>query len=242
MTSPASVLALGGHGSHAWALAERASRLGFQLVRAKTPEDAIALRAERGFQVGAALIDSEFPAPDLRDALQAIRTRLEASELEFIATGPHPDDETSLRLGEAGVELALWEPVGNHTLRFQLNRALARIHPNLMRGERRVPTEWRVNVFTGGRQKAADVYSISGGGAFLATPQPSMSGAQIAVELPLPTGRTTLDARVIYTNVPGNLKLPKLPHGMAIRFSAPEPAEMHAIAEVVSQTAASLAL
>lgn len=242
MTAPTSVLALGGHGSQAWALAERASKLGFRVVRSKTPEEAIALRAERGFQFGAVLIDSQFPATDLRNALEAIRSRLESSELAFIATGPCPDDETRARLKDGGVELALWDPIGDHTLRFQLNRALANIHPNFMRGEPRVPTDWRVCVFMGGRQKSADVYSISRGGAFLATPQPSMFGSEIAVEFPLPTGRTTMDARVIYTNVPGNLKSPKLPNGMAVRFNALGGDEIQAIHAVVSQTSASLVL
>jgi hypothetical protein len=242
VTIPSSVLALGGHGCRAFALAERASRLGFRVVRSKAPEDAIALRAERGFQFGAVLLDAEFPAVDLGSALDQMQRGLESPELEFIATGPPPAEETRCRLREAGIELAMWDPVGDHTLRFQLNRALAHIRPNGMRGEQRAPTDWRVDVFASGRRKSADVYSISGGGAFLATPQPSMSGAEIAVELPLPSCRTTLDARVLYTNVPGNLKLPQLPHGMAIRFNAPAADELNEIRALVSDTSAALAL
>jgi hypothetical protein len=242
MTLESAVLALGGDDTYAWNLAARASRLGFRVVRSKTPEDAIALRAERGFRFGACLIDSAFPATALSDALQMMRMRLEAPDLGFIAVGESADRETRQRLHEGGVELTLWEPIGDNTLRFQLNRALANIHPNLIRGEHRVPTDWRALVYSGGREKPVGVYSISSGGAFLATAQPSMSGAEIALELPLPTGRITLDGRVIYTNVPGNLKSPKLPNGMAVRFNASQGPEVDAIRALIADQAASLSL
>lgn len=236
------VLALGGEGTYAWELAARASRLGFRVVRSKAAEDAIALRAERGFRFGAVLLDSAIPATQLGDALRMMRVRLEAPELNFIAVGEGADDETRRRLRQGGIQLTLWEPIGDHTLRFQLNRALANFQPSRIRGEQRVPTDWRALVYVGGREKRVGVYSISSGGAFLATPQPSMSGAEIAVELPLPGGSVTLDGRVIYTNVPGNLRSPSLPNGMAIRFSTGQSSEVEAIRELIADTSASLSL
>ena len=195
-----------------------------------------------GFQFGAALIDPDFPATDLQEALEVLRLRLEAPDLRFVASGEDPCDETRERLRGAGVELALWEPVGDNTLRFQLNGALSAVEPRFIRGETRVPTEWRARVFRGGRQKAVGVYSVSGGGAFLATPQPAMSGAEIALELPLPTGRVNVDGRVVYTNVPGNLRSDKLPNGMAVRFQATHGPEIDAIRDAIERTWASLAL
>jgi len=242
MTVQPSVLALGSPDRRVWELAERANRLGFQIVRCKTVENAIAMRAERGFQFGAALIDSELPATELAGALDTMRTRLEAPELEFIATGERPDASARRRLREGGVELALWHPVSDHELRFQLNRALAHLPPSLLRGELRVPTDWNAIVFSSGRQKRADIYSVSGGGAFLATAQPSVSGAEVAVELPLSGGPVTLDGRVIYTNVPGNLKSKRLPNGMAVRWNIAYGEEIRAVRAAVDETAARLSV
>jgi hypothetical protein len=118
-----------------------------------------------------------------------------------------------------GVDLALWEPIGNYALRFQLNRAMATAAGmDALRGEERTPTGWKARIISRGRSKAAAVYSMSGGGAFLVTQRPSQRGARIAVEFELPERPLSLDAEVVYTNVPGNLQRRRLPDGMAIRF------------------------
>ena len=56
---------------------------------------------------------------------------------------------------------------------------------------------------TRSREKTARVYTISGSGAFLATRAPSLQGAELTLELPLPAGASQVSGRVIYTNVPG---------------------------------------
>ncbi|MFB0977445.1 MAG: hypothetical protein QMC73_07250, partial [Myxococcota bacterium] len=61
-------------------------------------------------------------------------------------------------------------------------------------------------------------YSLSAAGAYLKTPRPSMSGAQIKVAFPLPGGKVSASCQVLYTNVPGNLSKGLLPMGMAVQF------------------------
>lgn len=237
-----SVLALGSHGSRAWELAERASELGFRAVLAKTPQDAIDLVADRGFRFAAALVDSEFPATNLRDALKTVRVQLDSRNLIFLATGPRLDRFALAPWRDAGVKLALWDPVGDHTLRFQLNRAYAAAQARVPRGELRIPTEWHARVFVAGRTKSVEVYSLSGGGAYLATRQPCMKGAEITVKLPLRERSVMLESEVIYTNVPGNLRSDKLPDGMAIRFANSGGPGIEIIRETVAETAATLVL
>jgi hypothetical protein len=65
-----------------------------------------------------------------------------------------------------------------------------------------------------------------------------MRGAELAVELPLPSGRVSLLGRVLYTNVPGNLKRDHLPTGMGVAFVRTPAAEAAAIEAEVEGMAA----
>jgi hypothetical protein len=232
------VLVIGGHGTPLSSLAERTRRLGYRVVRAKTPLDALELADERGYRFGTALFEPSLPIVDLKRALAELRERSDSDDLIFIATGDQPDVEGREQLRRAAVDLALWEPVGSHALRFLLNRALSSERDGWLRAELRVPTEIAATVWNAGREKAASIYSLSNGGAFLATACPCLRGAEIAIELPLPRGAVTVAARVLYTNVPGNLHSGRLPNGMGIRFTD-APAEAHrAIRHAVSEQAA----
>jgi hypothetical protein len=193
--------------------------MGFRTVRAKTPVDAIELAEERGFFFGAALMEPELPAVDLAETLAALRERAASPALVFIAAGPPAGAEVRRRLRDGGVTLALWEPVADHALRFQLNQAMAKRRADYLRSEARIPTNLSAGIVTGGRRKQANVYSLSGGGAFLETGRPSMAGASLTVELPFPAGIVRVSGRVLYTNVPGNLACSSLPTGMAVRFN-----------------------
>ena len=221
-----SVLILGEQSASTSALAERTRQLGYRTARAKTPQDAMDLAQERGFRFGAVLVQPDLPVVDLKQAILELRTRARSPELIAIAAGLVPVEEERDRLREAGVALALWEPVGDHALRFQLNRAMAGRRGGHHRGQERVPTECEAGVFVAGREKPASVYSLSRGGSFLDTRRPSQRGARVAVELRLPAGDVTVAAQVVYTNVPGNLQRVQLPTGMAVRFTeVPELAE-----------------
>lgn len=216
-------------------LAARVFRLGQRVVRAKTTEEASQLLHDRRYLVGAAVIPSDLPVSDLSGALTALRRQAPDGNLPFLVTGKRPPPGMRRELARAGADLALWEPTDAHTLRFQVNRALA--GPMRQVRERRAlraPAAWEVSLHVGRRTKRARVYSISTQGAFLATPTPSMLRARIATRIPLPAGYVSVCGRVVMTNVPGNRLKKKLPVGMAICFEETPP-ETEAMLQIYSQ-------
>ena len=228
------VLLLGAFAPSLELLRERLVRLGYRAVPAKTPEQAhMLLRISRG-AIGAAVLAPDLPVVDLRRTLRFL-CDVSAGELWFLAAGSKPDHAERARLRAAGVTFPLFEPLHAHTLRFQINRALA--GSSVVRGERRslrAPTTWEVPVFASGRSKAASVYTVSSAGAFLGTPAPSPRGARIDLELPVAGLRGRLAARVGMTNVPGNLQHKNLPVGMGVRFENP-PLDAEALLHVFAQ-------
>ena len=200
-------------------LAMRLAQLGFHALRAKTAEQAVETLSDPRYAIAAILLPEDLPVFDLDRALEAFRTSGDAVEPMLIACGRHPDADRRNRLRAAGAELALWNPVDDHTLRFQINRALAGHGPELRsRSSERVPTNWPIRVRGAGREKHAKLYTLSCQGGFVATSSPSMSRAQVQLELPLPGEDVRVDAEVVMTNVPGNLVRTNLPIGMGVRF------------------------
>jgi CheY-like chemotaxis protein len=205
-------------------IAARLRRLGYSVLPAKTPDLAERLLRLRGSAIGAAVIPVDLPAFDLSAALRFLRRLEPTGELTFVATGQRPTPEDRRALRRAGVELALWEPVNDHVLRFQANRALASSEIVLGgRSSLRAPASWPVTVWAGDRRKPARVYSLSTSGAYLETPRPSLPGAKLRLDLPVPGHPIRLEARVVMTNVPGNLQRRNLPMGMGIQFKDPPP-------------------
>jgi hypothetical protein len=205
-------------------LAARLRRLGYSVLSSKTPDQAERLLRMRGSSVAAAVIPVDLPAFDLGAALRFLRRLEPSGELNFVAAGQRPSRAGRRLLRDAGVELALWDPVGEHALRFQANRALA--GSEIVRGNRtslRAPTDWPVAVWTGTRRKPARVYSMSAGGAFLSTWRPSLPQTQLRIDLPASPSPLRLQARVVMTNVPGNLIRESLPIGMGVRFEQTPP-------------------
>lgn len=215
------VLVIGQHDEGLAGLTDRIRGLGYRARRIKTAEEALDLAQERGVRAGAIVIEPELPTLDLARAVATLRGRLADGRPDaVIAAGPRPGEDALEKLRSAHVTLGLFDQVGDHTLRFLLNRASTEEHLLSLRQDRRIPTEWRTLLHVGGRRKPTWVYSLSGGGAYLATPRPSQRGAQLALDLPLAGGVVSVAGRVLYTNVPGNLQQSTLPHGMGIEFVA----------------------
>ncbi|HYB12915.1 MAG TPA: PilZ domain-containing protein [Myxococcota bacterium] len=238
MAATRSILLLDGANHRLSAVAERLPLLGFSAVRAKTPEEALQLVESPRYDFGAALLPPDLPVANLAGALQVLRER-GAHRLVCIAIGSKPGAEGLDRLRSAGVELAVWNPIDDATLRFQMNRALFAFQGESLRREVRAPTDLRVRFSAGGRQKEASLYTLSARGAFLATPRPSLRGASVAVELPL-AENLAVGGRVLYTNVPGNLQRTTLPLGMAVEFTALTPEAENSIRRSVAQRALAL--
>lgn len=214
-----SILVLGAHSAHMGALADQIRELDYESIRVKTPNEAIEIALERNLEYGVGLFEPQGLAfNNLREALESIRCRSNSMDMRFIATGAKPDEEERANLRAAGVEAALWLPVEGHALRFQLNASMSLRHEEFLRSEARAPIDVGATVNAGGRFKQVSVYSLSAGGAFLETARPSMPGVDLEVTLQSPDGELSLDAHVLYTNVPGNLSQPTLPLGMGVRF------------------------
>jgi Tfp pilus assembly protein PilZ len=215
------------------ALARRVRDLGFRPAVAKTPDAARSIVEEPRFGVRAALLSTDLPVVDLGAALDDLRARANSGRLAFVAIGARPDAAGAERLREAGITLGVWEPYPEAALRFQLNRALDDGTSARDREAERVPIARRARIVSGRFAKAATIYTLSSGGAFVETPRPSPRGARVLLELVLPACDVVVEGRVIYTNVPGNLLRPNLPVGMGIRFHEPAPDAVQAIEECV---------
>jgi len=201
-------------------LSQRLRELGYRVLRTKTLDQGCAALSDIRFAMTVAVIPPDLPVPDLDRALAALRAPARGPVLRFVATGAKPASGERSLLRGAGVEFALWEPFDDHTLRFQINRALAEAAPPSRRRQAvRVPTNWPVSVTTGKREKQARIYCVSAEGAYLATPRPSLPKALIHFSLPLPSGDLRLSGEVVMTNVPGNLARRNLPVGMGVRFT-----------------------
>jgi len=218
MTATSSVLALGDPDGRFAELTQRIRALGFTTVRAKTPRDAVAAAEERRHRYRVALVESDVPALDLRAALESLRRHPSADHLRILVVGPRPERGEIERLRTAGIERALWEPIAEHALRFELNRCYADPFLPSDRDELRAAASWNARIFIAGRQKAGTIYSFSPKGAFVATPRPQVRGAKVVLELPLDDGAVSVGGSVVYANVPGNLRKANLPSGMAVCF------------------------
>ena len=199
-------------------LASRIQRLGYRVVRAKTLDQAFeAVQAPR-FGIQAAIVPPDLPVLDLGDALGELRRVARCETLRFLAAGTRPTRELRHTLASAGVDYPLFEPVDAHTLRFQLNRALA---PPVLRARHsaRVPIAWPIDVLLGRRRKETRAYSVSPSGIYLATPKPAMRRTLVRVALPIPGCAVKVAGKVVTTNVPGNLMKRNLPLGMGVQFT-----------------------
>jgi len=216
-------------------LARRVRDVGFRPAVAKTPDAARSIVEEPRFGVGAALLSTDLPVVDLTAALDGLRTRANSGRVEFVAIGARPDAAGVERLREAGVSLGVWEPYPDAALRFQLNRALDDGTPPRDREAERVPIARRARIVSGRFAKAATLYTLSTGGAFIETPRPSPGGARVLLELVLPSCDVVVEGRVVYTNVTGNLRRANLPVGMGVVFHEPAPDAVRAIEECVRE-------
>jgi len=213
------VLVLGAESPPMQRMCQRIARLGYRALPAKTPEQAhVLLRISRSM-IGAVVLPPELPVLDLRRALCFMSALVFGSELAFLAAGPAPAPEERRRLCDAGVDLALFDPLDEATLRFQVNRALAgSLVVRGSRGALRAPAAWPLRVWVGSRCKEASLYNLSSSGAWLVTEAPSPRSSRVQVELPRELGGARLPARVVRTNVPGNLRQWNLPLGMSVAF------------------------
>lgn len=215
------LLLLGANAPEMELLRTRLVRIGYRVVPAKTPDQAHAFLRVAGTKIGAVIVPSELPAVSLRTALQAmLRAVPTGHNLVFLGAGRDPGEEGRRHLRDAGVRLALFDPIDLHAVRFQVNRALSGDRPvRHKRRTLRAPADWPVTIRAGLREKEGRIYAISASGAFIALPQPSMVRSKIDLTLLRPGTRPChATGRVVMTNVPGNVMRRGLPFGMGVQF------------------------
>jgi hypothetical protein len=67
-----------------------------------------------------------------------------------------------------------------------------------------------------------------------------MNGAELEMEIRLPSGPVSLSAIVMFANVPGNLQRPNLPLGMGVRFATMTDSGFALLHDYVASKAAQL--
>jgi CheY-like chemotaxis protein len=214
------ILLLGANAPEMEVLRTRLIRIGYRVIPAKTPEQAHTFLRVAGTRIGAVIVPSEMPVMNLRAALDFMRRIAPAAPLTFLGAGREPGAEGRQRLRSAGIQIPIFDPLDLHTLRFQLNRALATGRPqHRQRTTLRAPADWPVVVKSGVRQKEGRIYSISASGAYLSIAQPWMVKARVELRLAIPgADSVTASGRVVMTNVPGNVMKRSLPFGMGVHF------------------------
>lgn len=243
MPIESTVLVIDGSDAPRAALTHRIRKMGYRAMRAKTPEDAFAIVEEHRHQVTAALIPPHLAVADLGAALESLAARAPQGRLSYVVVGACPGEESLAELRGARLRLALWEPIDDARLRFQVNRALAGFGTQeVSRAEMRAPLDIPAHVIQAGRRKTARVYTLSSGGVYLDTQRPSMRNVAISIELDLWPSPVCAAGVVVYTSVPGNLRRANLPHGMGVRFDAIPDVELGRIRRVVAEASLQLTL
>ena len=237
------ILVIDGSDAPRAALTHRIRKMGYRAMRAKTPEEAFAVVEEHRHQVVAALIPPDLAVTDLAGALESLAARAPLGRLSYVVAGVCPPEEALAELRTAGLRLALWDPIDDARLRFQINRVLAGFGvQELSRTEMRAPLDIPAHVVQTGRRKSARVYTLSSGGVYLDTERPSMRNAAIQVELELWPSPVCAAGIVVYTSVPGNLRRNNLPNGMGVCFNAIADVELGRIRRVVAEASLQLTL
>lgn len=219
-------------------ITERLRDLRFVAARAKTADEALALVEGRAF--GAVVLPSDLPGPDASAVVGALRARATGQLLTFLAAGPEPAYAQRDALRDAGIAIALWEPLDDAVLRYQMNRALSSVAGRRPRGALRVPCSAPARARTGNREKPGRLYTISEQGLFFETPRASMRGVAVEMELQIAGQVLPAAGRVAVSNVPGNLRNPKLPVGIGVQFESLPKASANAIRQAVASIAPSL--
>jgi len=214
-------------------ICDRLWEVGFRGFPARDGAHATDLIGREGpFQVAVVFSRTE----DLGLTVGALRAAVSVSNMRILLLGPRLGVRQIDDAKEAGATLGLWEPFHNSELRFVVNQAAFDDTRGDVRDQLhqlRVPTQLAAFVHSGAGRKPAGVYNLSLHGAYLETPRPNGTGATIRVELLMRDGSVEVEAEVVTTNVPGNLRKANRPIGMGVRFTGVGPGEEESIAKYI---------
>jgi DNA-binding response OmpR family regulator len=216
-------------------LTDRLRALQHRAIRARTADEAVQLA--HGNAVGAVVLPSDLRLGDVAALVRALRSCPTGASMTFLSAGPEPRPDARDDLREIGVRIALWEPFDGALLRYQINRALASMAGRRPRAALRVPCNVPARARTGEREKPGRVYTLSERGLFFETPRASMRGVDVALELRIGAQVLPAQGRVALSNVPGNLRDPRLPVGIGVRFTEISDHSVHVIRQAVASIA-----
>ncbi|MDP6978852.1 MAG: PilZ domain-containing protein [Myxococcota bacterium] len=222
-------------------LARRLRELGAPMTVLPDFEAAEEVLREEDLDVGAILVPTPYEPDVVGRHLDLLCGLAPKDGLRFISVGESPDKGHRKRLRKVGVKLAMWNPLQEAHLRFQLNRAHSPAPDGFGNRESpRVPTDWGCAVSVGGRTKDAAIFSLAETGAFLATKRAVMNGARVSLQMFLPDGVMDAEADVVYANVPGNLQKPGLPLGMGVQFDGVDKRDRKRLRNLIKESVALL--
>lgn len=231
MATRAQALMLGfGHEEAKIALCDRLWSVGFRASPARDSVHAADLLS-RNEPVRVALVSSE--AKDPAGLIESLREIRGVRTLRIVLTGMRPDAAILSAARTAGASFGIWEPFHDSELRFVLNQAAFDETRGDVRDLLRVPTQLAALVHSGSGRKPAGVYNLSLHGTYLETPRPTGTSASVEIEFLLPESPVRVQADVVSTNVPGNLRKANRPIGMGLRFTEVGPVEEEALAKYI---------
>ncbi|MCP3984286.1 MAG: PilZ domain-containing protein [bacterium] len=220
-----------GHEEEKVALCDRLWSVGFRALPARdTVHAGLLLSREEHLQV--ALVSSD--APDPASLVGTLRETRGEATLRIVLTGMRPDVTIIDAARAAGANFGVWEPYHDSELRFVINRAAFDKTRGDVRDELRVPTQLAALIYSGAGRKPTGVYNLSLRGAYLETPRPTGSGACIQAEFLLEDGPVVVEAEVVSTNVPGNLRKSNRPIGMGVRFTRVDAVQEEALEKYIA--------
>jgi hypothetical protein len=224
-------------------LAQRLEALGYPVAEVEAATGTRALVVDRGGEHRAAILPAaaaSLDASDLTGATRSLQALAPSRSLTLLAWGGVPEISGRRRLRTAGVALALYEPLDEAVLHFQLNRALA--PPSAPRRARRAPVDRQIAVSWWLRTRPARVYTLSSQGAFILTDAPLRPGRRLGLEVPVGRLHPRARARVVMVNPPGERGRPDLPTGMAVAFESLDAPSAAVIERLVEERLAELAI
>ncbi|MBW2243874.1 MAG: PilZ domain-containing protein [Deltaproteobacteria bacterium] len=223
-------------------LAGRLKRLGFCIALA-AEEGELCRQLDRGQGPQALLLNTALSAGEIAATLKFAGDAIRKGRVTPLAVGATPGLAAREALARGSLTLAALDPLDDATLRFQVNRAfLTTREAGQARREVRVPWEAPVAFLSEGRERRAALYNFSRHGAFLETVRPVQPGSAVEFSLPLPLGTSRIRGEVVHTNAPGNLRRPRAPVGIGVRFEPLPEADLAELDAAVANRCAALLL
>jgi hypothetical protein len=224
-------------------LGMRLESMGYPVAHAEASRGTPALFVDRGAGRAAILPAglADLSGSVLEDTAKALAGLAPSRKLTLLAWGPAPGPSARQRLREAGVELALFEPIDTAVLRFQVNRALtppSAARRRALRAPIEAPVELRFRL----RTRSARVYSMSASGAYILEDEPLRAGRKLTLEVPVGRLHPRTRARVVLANPAADRAHPDLPPGMAVAFEEIDHAYAAVIQRLVEERLAALAV